>query len=260
MIARTTGSAASHPGLLCSVALAASLAFGPATADGGRGDVDRMGAASPLAGGVQDMTTMPGGDWRAVRLADKPGLYFISANGRFVVKGEMFDIWRGRRVETYDQAVEAATRVGFDGLGAVWPDLKGVEIGVPGEEAPLIVFTDPRCPYCRKLIDDLASVRKRRSVIVLEIPLLGGASEADVRMLHCAADKGAARRSLLEHDSRRTLSQEPGCDAGPLQRRLVTAQMIGVRAVPFMIDGRDGRFIEGAPPDLDRWLSDGDAS
>jgi thiol:disulfide interchange protein DsbC len=39
----------------------------------------------------------------------------------------------------------------------------------------------------------------------------------------------------------------------PIQKRLVTAQLVGVKGVPFMI-APDGRVKGGAPQDLDSWL------
>lgn len=232
----------------------ASLDVAPASAT----DAGAMTApaGSPLAGGIDEMTLMPGGAWRALKLRNSERALFISENGRWVIRGEVMDLWSGKSLTDYDEVVASTRTINFSGLSQIWDDLSPVELN-QGEADPLILFTDPRCPYCRALIEELSATVSQRRILIFEIPLLGGQSGEDVRLVHCAEDQDAAKAALISHGARRLLSQRQGCDLGPLQRRLVTAQMIGVRAVPFMIDSRDGRFVEGKPDDLGAWLKGG---
>jgi thiol:disulfide interchange protein DsbC len=243
-------------------ALAASLLLGsPALAEGAPvrpGSTST--AASPLTQGIAEMSAMPGGEWRVVRREGQEAsaagpLYFVSGNGRWVVRGEVYDLWAGRALASFEDVRASTKTVAFDGLARVWPDLAPVEVG--RGPAELVMFSDPNCPYCRALLGELEKRGSRVAVKVLEIPLLGGRSGEDVRRVHCAGDAGAAREAVLGRGFRDALAQGSSCDLGALQRRLVTAQMLGVRAVPFLIDARDGRFVEGMPEDLDAWLEAG---
>ncbi|MEO1470654.1 MAG: DsbC family protein, partial [Pseudomonadota bacterium] len=64
----------------------------------------------------------------------------------------------------------------------------------------------------------------------------------------------AAVEAVLGHREEATLAQKPDCALEPLHRRLVTAQLIGMRGVPFMIRESDGSFVEGVPRDLPGWV------
>jgi thiol:disulfide interchange protein DsbC len=209
-------------------------------------------SAAPLAGGIQEMVAMPGGAWRAARVGegDAGAVYFVSGNGRWVIKGEAYDLWAGERLRDFE-AVRAATRsIRFDGLGAIWDDLDPVAFGRGDRD--VVVFSDPNCPACRDLLNRLQAFEADWRVVVLQIPLLGDASGRRIREVHCAADRDAARAAVRE-GSRSALAPRPDCDAAPILRRIATAQMIGLQGVPFMVHD-DGRFIEGAPVDLAGWL------
>lgn len=212
--------------------------------------------ANPLAGGIEEMVTMPGGAWRAARVGRGAGaddrVYFVSENGRYVVRGEAYDLWEGARLRDFE-AVRASTRsIKLSGLGLIWDDLDPITFG-DGEE-DVIVFADPRCPACEELIARLLPLSDSYRIVVLQVPLLGDASGKLVKAAHCAVDREAVRTAIVTATPMGELEQRPECDAQPILRRLATAQMIGVRGVPFMIHGRDGRFTEGAPADLAAWL------
>ena len=214
---------------------------------------------SPLRGGIAEMVELPGGSWRAVRVSGRASggdaLYFISGNGRWVVRGRAYDLWAGQELPDFE-AVRTSTRtVAFGGLGDLWAELDPIVFG--RGETDIVVFADPRCPHCEALIRRLRAHEADYRVLVLQIPLLGEDSGRTVQALHCAVDRDAARDALLAGDRGLGLARRESCDLGPLQRRLVTAQLIGLQGVPFMIHGVTGRFVEGVPEDLGRWLREG---
>ena len=55
------------------------------------------------------------------------------------------------------------------------------------------------------------------------------------------------------------IAQAPGCNIEAAQRRLITAQLLGVKAVPWIVRG-DGTLRNGMPPDLAAWLAAGSPS
>lgn len=212
-----------------------------------------LAPGSPLSGGIAEMAVIPGGEWRAVRVTGSTDLYFISGNGRWVVKGRAYDLWAGRDLADFE-AVRASTQtVALQGLARIWDDLDPIAFG--RGETEIVVFADPACPHCEALIHDLRRFEAEYRVLVLQIPLMGPESGRTVQALHCAEDEDAARAALLAGDSGQRLRQKASCDLAPLQRRLVTAQLIGLRGVPFMVHAGDGRFVEGRPQDLGRWLA-----
>ncbi len=213
------------------------------------------GAASPLLGGVEEMAVVPGGPWRAARVAGSDALYFVSGNGRWVVKGEAYDLWGGERLGDFE-AMRASTRsIRLNGLGPIWNDLAPVSFGDGDED--VVVFSDPRCPTCEALIHRLRSFEDRYRIVVLQIPILGEASGRIVKTVHCAQDADAARAVVRDGAPAAKLAVRPDCDGEAILRRIATAQLIGLQGVPFMIHAPSGRFIEGEPDDLAAWLEAG---
>lgn len=205
---------------------------------------------SPLAGGIDAMVKIPGGSWQAVRAGGET--YWMSGNGRWVVKGQAFDLWAGAPLEDFSDirtAVETVKLGGFDGLMV---DLEPIRFGSGAIE--IAVFVDPACPHCHDLLGRLALIEDQVSVAVLPIPAFGEASGRQVRAMHCAEDPDAAREALFGKRPALGLAQRPNCPIEALHRRLVTAQMIGLRGVPFMVRLDSGRFVEGVPRDLAAWL------
>ncbi|MCA2453739.1 DsbC family protein, partial [Vibrio alginolyticus] len=47
--------------------------------------------------------------------------------------------------------------------------------------------------------------------------------------------------------------QDDACNLEPMQRTLVTAQILGIQGVPFIV-ANDGRISRGRPYDLSAWL------
>ncbi|MCH2991151.1 hypothetical protein K3W76_15000, partial [Listeria monocytogenes] len=72
----------------------------------------------------------------------------------------------------------------------------------------------------------------RYRFLLLPIPA-GGQGGAIIRALACAADKPAATTAYLRHESLAGIAQAPGCNIEAAQRRLITAQLLGVKAVPW---------------------------
>jgi thiol:disulfide interchange protein DsbC len=82
--------------------------------------------------------------------------------------------------------------------------------------------------------------------------VLGPDSERQVRQLGCARDKKAATDALLSGRIG-NLDQDDACNLEPMQRTLVTAQILGIQGVPFIV-ANDGRISRGRPYDLSAWL------
>jgi thiol:disulfide interchange protein DsbC len=238
----------------CFQALAASLALisGPAFAQ--TGPVSVAPGHSPLQR-IDDSVSLPGG-WLAVRRDGADDLFLISGDGRYVVQpAQMVDTQTGRALRDYPSVAASVRDPVLARLDGVWDDLRPVDRGEGAHD--VIVFTDPHCPYCKALIAELAAYRDTVRVRVIEVPILGQASNPLVVEAFCAADPAAGSDAVFGVGPRDGLAQIADCPRDILGRRLVVAQLLGLRAVPFLIDARDGRFSEGRPDDLAAWLEAG---
>lgn len=183
-------------------------------------------------------------------------IYFMSDNGRFVFKGYAFDLWNGERLETLDDARRLADRIDLRKMGLDLDDLAPFRLG--RGERTVTVFIDPYCPYCHKLLGQMDALKDRYRFQLLMVPVLGDRSAALIRRLACldGPDRNdEVVRRLIEQDFEGLAGDEKPCDTAPLQRTLVTAQILGVGGVPFLI-ADDNRVLRGYTPDLARWLAD----
>jgi thiol:disulfide interchange protein DsbC len=235
-------------------ALAASLILLAGLAAAQTGPVTRLPGDSPIQR-IADSVALPGG-WLAVRREGSGDLLLISGDGRYVVQpARMVDAQSGRALDDYPAVAASVRDPVLQRLDGVWDDLRPADRGEGDRD--VIVFSDPRCPYCKALIAELAGYRDTVRVRVVEAPILGRESNPLVVEAFCAADAAEGSDAVFGVGPRRGLAQRPDCPRDILGRRLVVAQLLGLRAVPFIVDARDGRFSEGRPSDLAAWLEAG---
>ena len=236
------------------LALALLLADGAATAQQSTPlPALQRGAEAQALREIEATRQLPAGSFSAVKVKGRQGLYFLSSDGRILIKGSAYDLWSGRNLATLADVERAATRIDLKGFATIWPQLDPIMLGE--EPATVVAFVSPGCPLCRSLIDQALELTDRYRFLLLPIPA-GGDSAALVRGLACAQDRKAAEAAWLRHAFTAAMAQRPVCDLEPVQRRVITAQLLGIKAVPWIVRP-DGALSEGMPPDLAAWLAAG---
>lgn len=214
-------------------------------------------APSAHAGGhglgesFEEMIHLPGGTFSAATISGRSGIYFLSANGRYAIRGEITDLWSGRELGSMAEIRTSVSTLDLSALETFWDDLAPVELG-QGERI-VTLFVDPVCPACAHLMARLSPHFSTHRFRVVPVPALGKQSGQLVRQVHCARDRDAARAAVADHRYRAALDQDPGCDLRPLQRRVVVSQLFGITEVPFAISA-DGTLHKGAGPSFETWL------
>jgi thiol:disulfide interchange protein DsbC len=180
-------------------------------------------------------------------------LLFVSANGRYVFTGLAWDLWHGAKLTSLEQGARLAARIDLKRLGLDPATLGALDLG--SGEKDVVVFVDPRCPHCRGLLDKLPALAERYRFRLVPLPVLGPDSEAAVARLDCLRekDRAAAREALLAGTFDQIRASEGTCGQASAQRALVTAQLLGLAGVPYLI-APDGRLKEGVPANLEAWL------
>jgi thiol:disulfide interchange protein DsbC len=180
-------------------------------------------------------------------------MLFVSANGRYVFTGPAWDLWHGVKLASLEQGARLAERIDLKRLGLDPATLGALDVG--SGEREVVVFVDPRCPHCRHLMKQLPPLGARYRFRLVPLPVLGPDSETAVVRLACLAerDPSAALEALIAETVEGLPAATGTCGQAPVQRALVTAQLLGLDGVPYLI-APDGRLHQGVPEDLEAWL------
>jgi thiol:disulfide interchange protein DsbC len=145
---------------------------------------------------IRRMARLPVGGLQAVETNDRQ-LLFISDTGRYVVRGNAYDLWHGVALTSLAQAEELAGRIDLKHLKLDVADLGALDLGTGPD---VVAFVDPQCPHCAAFFKDLASLTDRYRFWLISLPIAAD-SHSEVLAVHCLAttDRAAALTALLEH-------------------------------------------------------------
>lgn len=170
-----------------------------------------------------------------------PDVIYMSADGRYVLKGDLLDISERRNLT---EDVRSENRIGL--LNSLKKD-EYIEFAAASPQESIYVFTDIDCGYCRKLHQDVPELNKRGvSVRYLAYPRAGvnSATAREMESVWCAEDKQAALTRAKNNDS----VEGKTCD-NPIARQYALGKQLGVRGTPA-IYLENGQAIPGyMPPD-----------
>jgi thiol:disulfide interchange protein DsbC len=209
------------------------------------------GGVQELLRGIRGMQRLPVAGVQMVDAGER--VLFVSDNGRYVFTGSAWDLWHGAKLQTLEDGARLAARVDLKRLGLDPASLRAIDLGSGKED--VVAFVDPRCPHCRSLLEQLPGLAERYRFRLVPLPVLGRDSETAVVRLDCLAESNpaAASEALLAGDVAALPEAASTCGQAPAHRALVTARLLGIRGVPYLI-ASDGRLQQGVPDDLEAWL------
>lgn len=197
----------------------------------------------------------------AIRPSPVPGLaevvaghnvFYADTSGRWLLLGHLYDLKTATDVTAQRQ--EALNRITWSAL----PLATAVHYG--SGPLKLAIFSDPHCPWCRKLHKALHTAR---GIEVYEImfpveALHPGTHDDAVRIL-CHPHPAAALTRVMANRPLRYTASDPACVARAehtLAQAKAFAQAHGIQGTPTLIAG-DGRVHNGYMPlaALKQWLA-----
>ncbi len=179
----------------------------------------------------------------------------ITDTGRFIIQGTVYDVWDQKEVKTLEDARWASTHIPLHKAKVGFEDLEPFSVG-QGDKV-INLFVDIQCGFCKEIIAEARNgLPEGYRLDVIMLPLFGPDSTRRATEIHCASDKAAAWQVAVKGDMTTPLKQKPAedCNNETLTKRMVTAQFIGARSVPFMI--RDDGLVQQGKPEqgLRAWL------
>lgn len=169
-------------------------------------------------------------------------ILYASADGQFVVQGNIYQVKDGKPTNLTEKAESAGVAKTVNAIAA--KDM--VVFPAKGEtKAHITVFTDTTCPYCQKLHAEVPELQKRGiEVRYLAFPRQGPNSPGDQQLqaVWCSKDRQAAMSDMFQEKEVKAAK----CD-NPVDAQFALGQMVGVQGTPAIILA-DGTMLPGYQP------------
>lgn len=197
---------------------------------------------------------MPGAKVAGVVQTPYAGLYEVQVDGnllyvdeqvRYILVGSLYD---GQTLDNLTEArMRAINRIKFSDL----PFSQSIRIVKGKGTRQLAYFSDPNCPYCKRLEHVLAGMDDLTLYVFL-YPILSPDSMTKSQAIWCARDRAQAWTSFMLDG--KALGNKTDCDT-PVRKNLQLGQKLGVRATPtlFFVNGERVAGALGAE-DLNKLL------
>ena len=174
-------------------------------------------------------------------------IFYSDKTGRFLINGHMFNT-KTKQDLTATRLAELSTI-----SWSVLPLDKAIVSG-PENGLKMAVFTDPDCPYCKRLEEQLANIDGLRVYTFLyPLTTLHPNAYAKSESIWCAKDQ---HQAMVDVMTKGTVLPEATCKT-PLDDIKKLAQELNVHGTPTIF-ASDGRKFGGLPlTQLKPWLQQG---
>lgn len=214
---------------------------------------DLLGVDSELIEGSYKLPPMPAG-MILTRLKNGESV-LVDANMRFAMKGNLYDISRGREIID-EKTADDTWLINSKKLDSI--PTPSFSFGVDKMRPDLTIMIHPDSND-QGTLDSIEFVKKNSDKYRIDLMLMATRSRVDalsVGNLYCAKDHKEAKKRILEgkfpiaDDKSTHLEQMVTCNIRDVLGSIMIANMYQVRAYPFIYN-RNGAFMEGLPKNED---------
>lgn len=188
----------------------------------------------------------PSTQFKSIGGSPLPGIYevvmgrnvaYVDETGRYFLFGHLFDMQTQTDLTEGKQPIKQVAKTDFSKL----PFENAITIKKGDGSRKLAVFSDPDCPYCKQLEQNLKAL-DNVTIYLFMFPLeqLHPAAKAKAIGVWCADNKEQAWNELMLNGSSRS-----GTCANPIEANIKLAQELGINGTPTMIL-EDGTLNSGA--------------
>jgi thiol:disulfide interchange protein DsbC len=212
------------------------------TAEEAQKILGKLGA--PQAKAMEIKISPVKGLWEVV-IDDKGqrGIMYVGFSKRHVIAGPVFDVDAGlnKTQESFDQINQKYAR--YVDTTKIPPE-PALILGRKDAPNKVVVFTDPDCPFCGKLHEELKKVIAERRDIAFFLKLMPMSFHPDA---YWKSQSILCKSSLqwLEDNFAKKEIPRPDCDNKPeVEANIILAQELGITGTPTMVFP-DGLVIIG---------------
>lgn len=163
-------------------------------------------------------------------------LVYASGKGDYVLVGELLDVKKRRNLT--GERMERLNAVDFDSL----PLSQAIKMVQGNGKRRMAVFSDPDCPYCRKLEPELAKLNDV-TIYIFPYPLpMHPDAGRKSKLVWCSKDRLQAWKDMMLRN-RLPEGGRSDCDH-PVDKNLALGERLRIDGTPALILG-DGRRVQG---------------
>ncbi|NWF54832.1 MAG: DsbC family protein [Syntrophaceae bacterium] len=173
----------------------------------------------------------------------KPGLFYVDYSKGFVVSGSIVEVKSGKNKTAEHMArLQESRRVDFSKI----PLNQALILGDPAAPKKVAVFTDPDCPYCGTLHQEMEKVVKEKKDVVFYILLYPLSFHKDA---YWKSKSIMCNRSLKMLEDAFAKKEIPRleCDSKEIDSNIKVAESLGITGTPTLVLP-DGRVNTGMLP------------
>ncbi len=223
------------------------------------------GAAPSTALAARLHALYPASHFGAVNTTPWPGVFevvmgaklaYVDASGQFFLFGHLYDMQAQRDISAERQ--DLLTRIDFSALSL---DDALKEVRGNGKRT-LAIFSDPDCPYCRRLDAALQGMSDvTLYTFLMPLAALHPAARGHAIAVWCAADRIGAWHTQMGGDETAAVATSTTPCAHPVDRNIALGERLGISGTPTLV-AADGRVLAGAAtlPQIEAWLGASTAS
>lgn len=176
-------------------------------------------------------TPLPGIFEVRFQTADGPQIVYTDAQGSHILTGNLIDMRTERNLT--EERLQKLTAIDF---GSLPLDL-AVKVQRGNGKRMLAMFTDPYCPYCRRLEQTLLQLDDI-TVYVFMYPVIRPQAADHSRAVWCSKDRAKAWIDLAAGDKPKLPTAKPDC-ANPVDKVLELGRSLRINGTPtlFFPDG-----------------------
>ena len=210
-------------------------------------------ASADIAARLQSL--YPATHFGAVNATSWPGVYevlmganiaYVDESGQYFLFGHLYDMKAQRDVTAEHK--DTLARIDFSSL-----PLADAIKEVRGNGARVLaVFSDPDCPYCKRLESDLRSLTDvTLYTFLMPIASLHPTAHDKAVAVWCAKDRIAAWHGTMWQDQTLPHAECPH----PVDRNIALGERLGIVGTPTLV-AADGRVLPGAASkeQIEAWL------
>jgi thiol:disulfide interchange protein DsbC len=180
----------------------------------------------------------------AIEEKGKRGVVYVGFSKRYIIGGPIFEVDTATNMTR--ETIEAMNRQPARYVDPSKISLKNaILLGDKNAAHKVIVFTDPECPFCAKLHEEMKKIVSESKDIAFYLELMPLSFHPDAYWKSQSILCGKSLELLDENFEKKPIPRpEPGCSSAPVDENVKTAHELGITGTPTLIMP-DGLVVVG---------------